>query len=199
MAKDFKKKLQDLLFPKRSDNVLHELVISPDDVVIGTETVKELNSDNPLQFRLNKLKEITAAVARQRLEEHAVEAIWVAIQDLVQPTHSLEVREIVLTFLKSLILGQYDHLQLLRDHFFRVVATHNIEEDFGCRLDILLGLTCNGRNVTCFEEEIGSLLLNWMPVMATHDRLSDFLNLLVNIIHYNSTYLDDDVISGLIL
>ena len=40
MAKDFKKKLQDLLFPKPPEDSHHELVISPDDVMIGTETVK---------------------------------------------------------------------------------------------------------------------------------------------------------------
>lgn len=40
MAKDFKKKLQDLLFPKQPDDSPHELNISPDDVVIGTGTVK---------------------------------------------------------------------------------------------------------------------------------------------------------------
>ncbi|XP_062507428.1 tuberin-like isoform X2 [Corticium candelabrum] len=199
MAKDFKKKLQDLLFPKPPEDSHHELVISPDDVMIGTETVKELNSDNALQFRLTKLREITSVVARKRLEEHAVEAIWVAVQDLVQPSNPLEVRVVVLKFLKALIQGQYDHLQLLRDHFFHVVATHNIEEDFGYRLDILIELTSGGRNVTCFEEEIGPLLLDWMPVMAGHERLCNFLNLLVNIIHYNSTYLDDEIITGLVV
>ena len=38
--------------------------------------------------------------------QHAVETIWLAVRDLLQPTHPVEVRHTCLAFLKALIYGQ---------------------------------------------------------------------------------------------
>lgn len=68
------------------------------------------------------------------------------------------------------------------------------------RLELLQSLTENGKDIIHLEEKMGPFLLNWMPVVTAGDgkRGSEFLSLLVNVIKFNSAYIDEDIISGLV-
>ena len=45
---------------------------------------------------------------------------------------------------------------------------------------------------------IGPFLLHWMPEVTKLAKPVDFLSLLINFVHYNATYLDEEVLVGLV-
>ena len=61
--------------------------------------------------------------------QYAVQAIWRAVRDLLDPSQPAEVRQAVLQFSQALVRGQFSELGLMRAHFFKVVQTHQVEED----------------------------------------------------------------------
>lgn len=69
-----------------------------------------------------------------------------------------------------------------------------------CRLELLISLTENGKDIVHLEERVGPFLLEWMPIVTNGDgkRGADFLSLLVNVIKFNTSYIDEDVVSGLV-
>jgi tuberous sclerosis protein 2 len=68
------------------------------------------------------------------------------------------------------------------------------------RLELLQTLTENGKDILYLEERMGPFLLEWMPTVTAGDgkRGAEFLSLLVNVIKFNSAYIDEDIISGLV-
>lgn len=68
------------------------------------------------------------------------------------------------------------------------------------RLELLQSLTENGKDILHLEERMGPFLLEWLPTVTNDDgkRGAEFLSLLVNIIKFNSAYIDEHIISGLI-
>ena len=75
-------------------------------------------------------------------------------------------------------------------------------------------LTENGKKVEYIEEIIGPFLLKWMPevhstgryvctvlavVLLLKLRVSEYISLLINMVHYNAAYLDDAIVSGLVM
>lgn len=44
----------------------------------------------------------------------------------------------------------------------------------------------------------GPFLLHWMPEVVKLAKPIDFLSLLINFVHYNATYLDEEVLIGLV-
>lgn len=68
------------------------------------------------------------------------------------------------------------------------------------RLELLQTLTEHGKDILHLEERMGPFLLEWMPIVIAGDekRGTEFLSLLVNVIKFNSAYIDEDIISGLV-
>lgn len=81
-------------------------------------------------------------------------------------------------------------------------------------------LTENGKKVEYIEEIIGPFLLKWMPEVHNTGkyvcvcvyticplcysylfnlRVSEYISLLNNMVHYNAAYLDDAIVSGLVM
>ena len=44
----------------------------------------------------------------------------------------------------------------------------------------------------------GPFLLHWMPEVTKLAKPVDFLSLLINFVHYNAAYLDEEVLFGLV-
>ncbi len=44
----------------------------------------------------------------------------------------------------------------------------------------------------------GRFLLEWMPEFVARGKAVNFVSLLVNFVHYNAAYLDQDVLVGLV-
>ncbi|XP_030839899.1 tuberin isoform X2 [Strongylocentrotus purpuratus] len=159
---------------------------------------KDLSRESPLNVRMKAINHLSALVGEKKLEDNGIEAIWVLISDLLDPQVNTDHRHLVLHFLKCIIIGQSEFLGPMRYHFFQVVKGHNIFEDLPQRLDMLRALSDNGKNLLDFEEEMGPFLMLWMPDVISYGKTAGFLQVLVNVIKYNSCYLDDHIIAGLV-
>uniref|UniRef100_A0A8D2JQR3 Tuberin n=1 Tax=Sciurus vulgaris TaxID=55149 RepID=A0A8D2JQR3_SCIVU len=84
-----------------------------------------------------------------------------------------------------------DRLGVLRALFFRVIKDYPSNEDLHERLEVFKALTDNGRHITYLEEELAEFVLQWMDVGLT----SEFLLVLVNLVKFNSCYLDEYIAS----
>uniref|UniRef100_A0A8C5NX52 Tuberin n=1 Tax=Jaculus jaculus TaxID=51337 RepID=A0A8C5NX52_JACJA len=125
------------------------------------------------------------------LWQHAVEALWRAVSDLLQPDRPPEARHAVLALLKAIVQGQGDRLGVLRALFFKVIKDYPSSEDLQERLEVFKALTDNGRRIAYLEEDLAEFVLQWMDVGLS----SEFLLVLVNLVKFNSCYLDEYIAS----
>lgn len=162
------------------------------------ETEKELCGEASLSHRVKAIKDLSETVLNHRLEDMAVEKLWHCLQDLLQDSVAKEHRHLAFSFFRCLVQGQYERLGMMRVHFFRLVKSHENPEDTVPRLELLISLTDNGKDIVYIEEEIGPFLLEWMPEITQAGRELDFLNMIVNVIKYNAAYIDQEIVSGLV-
>uniref|UniRef100_A0A3Q3GMH6 TSC complex subunit 2 n=1 Tax=Kryptolebias marmoratus TaxID=37003 RepID=A0A3Q3GMH6_KRYMA len=158
--------------------------------IITSDIIKVKLSDNGLNNRIRVINQICDLAKMKRFEEHAVEAVWKAVEDMLTPEQPPEARHAVLQLLRAIIQGQGEWLGLLRAYFFKVIRDYQpCNEDLSERLDVFKALTENGKDITYLEEDIARFVLLWMDIGLT----SDFLHVLVNLVKFNSCYLDQNV------
>ncbi|KAM9769671.1 tuberin isoform 2-T2 [Menidia menidia] len=168
---------------KQSDTKPSEFIITPD-------IIKELHPDCGLSSRLRMMNQICDLAKTKKFEEHAVEAVWKAVEDMLTPEQPAEARRAVLQLLRAIIQGQGERLGPLRAYFFNVIRDYQpCNEDLSDRLEVFKALTENGKDITYLEEDIARFVLLWMEIGLT----SDFLHVLVNLVKFNSCYLDQNV------
>ncbi|XP_055014567.1 tuberin isoform X3 [Boleophthalmus pectinirostris] len=162
----------------------------PSEFIITSEIIKELQPDCGLNNRVRIMNQVCDLAKTKKFEEHAVEAVWKAVEDMLTPEQPPEARHAVLQLLRAIIQGQGERLGPLRAFFFKVIRDYQpCNEDLSERLEVFKALTENGKDITYLEEDIARFVLLWMDIGLT----SDFLHVLVNIVKFNSCYLDQNV------
>ncbi|XP_073414500.1 tuberin isoform X5 [Dendrobates tinctorius] len=154
--------------------------------VITAELLKDLSPESALSIRVRAMNQICELAKTKKFEDHAVEAIWTSVSDLLEADQPAEGRHNVLNLLKNLIIGQGDRLGFLRAHFFHVIKDYPSKEDLVERLEVFKALTDNGRDITYLEEELAAFVLKWMDSGMS----PDFLLVLVNLVKFHSCYLE---------
>lgn len=86
----------------------------------------------------------------------------------------------------------------MRQHFFHVIQKYDAPEDIYFRLELLKTLTDNGKDITYFEETIGTFMLQWIVPIVEAKITESYLEILVNIIKFNAAHLDKSVVVGII-
>ncbi|KAM7418767.1 hypothetical protein PAMA_016070 [Pampus argenteus] len=162
----------------------------PSEFIITTDIIKELQPDCSLSNRVRMMNHVCDLAKTKKFEEHAVEAVWKAVEDMLTPEQPPEARHAVLQLLRAIIQGQGERLGPLRAYFFKVIRDYQpSNEDLSDRLEVFKALTENGKDITYLEEDIARFVLLWMDIGLT----SDFLHVLVNLVKFNSCYLDQNV------
>uniref|UniRef100_A0A672YN92 Tuberin n=1 Tax=Sphaeramia orbicularis TaxID=375764 RepID=A0A672YN92_9TELE len=162
----------------------------PSEFIITTDIIKELHPDCGLSNRVRMMNHVCDLAKTKKFEEHAVEAVWKAVEDMLTPEQPPEARHAVLQLLRAIIQGQGERLGPLRAYFFKIIRDYQpCNEDLSDRLEVFKALTENGKDITYLEEDIACFVLLWMDIGLT----SDFLHVLVNLVKFNSCYLDQNV------
>lgn len=169
-----------------------------EEVLITPEIIKDIGKESSIAHRVRAIKDLVDVVRTKRLQESAPETLYVSTCDLLHPTHGNEVRHAVLHFYCHLVQSQNDRLDTSRTHFFRVVLDLQRPEDLAKRLDLLKALTDNGKCISNFEDKAPEFLLKWMPEVLQAGKASEFLSLLVNVIKFNSAFLDKEIVTGIV-
>ncbi|XP_061888492.1 tuberin isoform X2 [Entelurus aequoreus] len=162
----------------------------PSEFIITTDIIKELHPECGLSNRIRTMNHVCDLAKTKRFEEHAVDAVWKSVDDMLSQEQPPEARHAVLQLLRAIIQGQGERLGPLRAYFFRVIRDYQpCNEDLSDRLEVFKALTENGKDITYLEEDIARFVLLWMDIGLT----SDFLHVLVNLVKFNSCYLDHNV------
>ncbi|XP_049899336.1 tuberin isoform X1 [Epinephelus moara] len=162
----------------------------PSEFIITTDIIRELHPDCGLSNRVRMMNHVCDLAKTKKFEEHAVEAVWKAVEDMLTPEQPPEARHAVLQLLRAIIQGQGERLGPLRAYFFKMIRDYQpCNEDLSDRLEVFKALTENGKDITYLEEDIARFVLLWMDIGLT----SDFLHVLVNLVKFNSCYLDQNV------
>uniref|UniRef100_A0A9J7WYA4 Tuberin n=1 Tax=Cyprinus carpio carpio TaxID=630221 RepID=A0A9J7WYA4_CYPCA len=158
--------------------------------ILSLSVVQELSAEYSLHHRIRVINHVCELAKSKKFEEHAVEAVWKAVEDMMQPEQPPEAHHAVLVLLRAIIQGQGERLGPLRAYFFKIILDYQpSNEDLAERLEVFKALTENGKDITYLEEEIARFVLLWMDIGLS----SDFLHVLVNLVKFNSCYLDENV------
>ncbi|XP_036326268.1 tuberin-like [Rhagoletis pomonella] len=164
--------------------------------LLRPEIERELRPEQTTAQRCKTLSELQ--LHNLKLEEASITELWTLTKDLIIPNKPAECRQTALTFYKRLIQTQYKNLNLLRHHFFYVIQNHEVPEDLKHRLELLDTLTDNGKDIQNFEEKIGKFMLQWIPAITEARLLRPYLDILGNIIKFNASLLDKDIVVGIV-
>ncbi|XP_053333659.1 tuberin isoform X2 [Clarias gariepinus] len=162
----------------------------PSECIITNDILKELAPECGLSNRIRVINHVCDLAKSKKFEEHAVEALWKAVEDMMHPEQPPEARHAVLLLLRAIVQGQGERLGPLRAYFFKIIWDYQpCNEDLPERLGVFKALTENGKDVTYLEDEIARFVVVWMETGLT----ADFLHVLVNLVKFNSCYLDQNV------
>ncbi|XP_048051927.1 tuberin isoform X3 [Megalobrama amblycephala] len=162
----------------------------PSEFIITLDILMELTPDCGLHHRIKVINQVCDLAKSKKFEENAVEALWKAVEDMMHPEQPPEARHAVLVLLRAIIQGQGERLGPLRAYFFKIILDYQpSNEDLAERLEVFKALTENGKDITYLEEETARFVLLWMDIGLS----SDFLHVLVNLVKFNSCYLDENV------
>ncbi len=165
--------------------------------LLSREVQRTLSKEVPVQQRLRVLQDIGEDVATKRIEDDGAETLWLLIHDLFT-NNVAEERQTALMFLKHLITGQYERLGMLRVYIFDIISGSNYNEDNFILIELLKAMTDNGKDLLYLEETIGNFLLHFLPQVSQLHLLKEFLPFLLNVIKFNSAYVDGNLIGGVV-
>lgn len=171
---------------------------SKEDFTLTPDWEKDLSSDSPLSVRIKAVKELLETVLNNKLDENAPAKLWCLLEDLLSKEVTQDNRHLIFSFFRALIQGQYERLGMMRAQFFRLIKSHNIQDDIVPRLELFQTLTDTGKDILYLEEGVGLFLLEWMPDVINAGKELDFLCILVTCIKYNASYFDENIIAGIV-
>lgn len=176
----------------------HLLDVEFAEFVLTPEREQELCSRTPIQQRLRSLDIVIRELQLKRLEAGSLHKLWELTQDLLNSDRPVDQRQSGFNFYQKLIESQYDNLAEMRVHFFRVIQEHDIGEDIDARLSLLNTLTNTGKNIKLIDKDIGEFMLDWSQAVIEANLMTDYLEIICNMIQFNAACLEKPVVAGIV-
>ncbi|XP_072932345.1 tuberin [Epargyreus clarus] len=169
------------------------------ELVVTTELRRELGAEAPLHRRLRAIREVSDRVLHTRVQEGVVEKIWGCTRDLLND-QNVEARHAALGLLRCIAEGPAELLMMRTILFKYLRETHpnHPPEDYQLRFKLLYALTNTGKNINCFEEQIGPFILEWLPGVQNPTLIIEFVQLVINVVKFNAVYLDEEIVHGIV-
>ncbi|KAK3530281.1 hypothetical protein QTP86_022406 [Hemibagrus guttatus] len=118
----------------------------PSECIVTHDILKDLAPECGLNNRIRVINHVCELARSKKFEENAVEALWKAVEDMMQPEQPSEARHAVLLLLRAIIQGQGERLGPLRAYFFKIIWDYQpCNEDLPERLGVFKALTENGK------------------------------------------------------
>ncbi|OQR73906.1 tuberin-like [Tropilaelaps mercedesae] len=157
--------------------------------------IETLSSKNDASTRLKCLREIKNDLGFYRFEAEQISTLYSLTNDLQSPAQSREVREEVVDFYVTVVKTQFEQLGLARVHLFGVVEwkARDKDKEIDGRLRLLQALTKEGKCIGLFEREAPKFIAKWMHEVVQTSHAPSYLKLVINLVKYNSAFLDRDV------
>ena len=96
-----------------------------------------------------------------------------------------------------MVRGQLDRLSgSMRSFLFKTVI--NSKADVRLRLSLLAALSESGRKLAYFEMEIGSFLLQWLPLVHCAGECAEFYRILTSVIKFNTACIMGEHVVGFV-
>lgn len=134
------------------------------------------------------------------VSQGGVERVWAATRDLLDEPSAAS-RHAALALLRALAEGQGERLGAMRTvllAYLRASHPPPAPEDAPPRFRLLHALTDSGKNISCVEEQIGPFLVDWLPQVQPPALLVDFLQLVTNVVKFNASSLDEEIVHGIV-
>ncbi|RKP38862.1 hypothetical protein BJ085DRAFT_29808 [Dimargaris cristalligena] len=126
----------------------------------GRQLARAIDQTVPLSDRRVHIRALCHYIQYQPVEH--IEALWLAVEDLVVPSADPADRHLTLRFMSDLIKGQYNRLGILRTVFYDVLCRCQAWEDFPWVILCLRQLTRDGKDLYACERKLLPHLLWWV-------------------------------------
>jgi len=156
------------------------------------------NKGGTQSARLSKLSQVEKIVVSQSVPKTCLKRLWIETNDLLDLSLSGTGRHAYFKFLVVLIKAQYRNLGMLKLMFYNTMMEqcYTSKEDIANMMLIIDAITEQGKNVYYLEQEVGQQLLERISIL--HDNPT-YLSLLLNVVKFNSTYLEPDMIHQIVV
>ncbi|KAJ1967282.1 Tuberous sclerosis 2-like protein, partial [Dispira parvispora] len=160
--------LQDILQPKSSGREVPHLQLSAQfnelllnaKALDGRQIAPLINASVAVPERHHNIIGLCEFIKYQPVDH--IEALWLAVEDMVKPEGPSEPRHLALQFMADLICGQYNRLGVLRTVFYDALAKCRKWDDFPYVIRGLWQLTKDGRDLYACDRDLIPLLLWWV-------------------------------------
>ena len=169
--------------------------------------LEDLSAKHSIQSRIKSMREYAEAVRVYRIAD--VGLLFSTVSDMLREGLPVEARHATFNFLVAVVEGQHEAINdVTRSQFYSIIRRHTKQEDFPFKLLLLRKLTREGRDISCFEKNIGSLLLSWVSNILhlepqRQKQLSketvQLLELMGKFIKFNFALFEEEEVSQMIL
>ena len=90
------------------------------ELTLDKDVLDNLGIESELSVRIKAMQSLAPEVRCRKLQDHAVEVLWIKIEDLAQGTEDQARRETWM-FLEAVICGQFDQIDIMRAKFFQLI------------------------------------------------------------------------------
>ena len=92
-----------------------------------------LGPESEMSVRIKSMQTLAPEVRCRKLQDHAVEVLWIKIEDLAQGSDD-QARHETWMFLEAVICGQFEQIDTMRAKFFQLIksiSTNSANNDIG--------------------------------------------------------------------